>query len=561
MKILFEEYQYNTKSLAPVIGERYYLPINAIYSKIQYVGYYYNPKADNGKGDVVIIFPKVFINKDLKAFDEFSPEELINPSTEIINKLKFSGKDKIIFEISTWLFRAIQQYNKRHYFNSITESQSINQVISNLDDKSNTELEINTSLFKFYKENQNLFTFIAKTSHSQQHKINWAKTINKKKPFIQNNQPFYVEVNSKKKMINEEEELIILFYSTLNYIKDKYAFELQLPQKYDLIKGNQFETMLRRGCRYLKSIKYKYYSDKMITLYNLLYTYFERSESVQSKKQLEEILLIKDFNIVFEDMIDDLIGDSNLLKSLKNHPDGKQLDHIYEYKSLILDDSIYFVGDSKYYQPNTAVGVNSKAKQFTYAKNVIQHNIKLFNENKLDDSLRYRENTTEGYNITPNFFISAFVHNEFDFSKSYLKDNGKTISQYHFENRLFDRDTLFVQSYDINFLFVLSAYISRNSTLKSNFKKDTQKHFRDKLVEYIDDNYDFYIAKPKSPLKSDEFVAKHFKLLNGKIYKPSQLEEDLIFAFEKKYNNDKIINEVKVDCVSFDEYIINDNKK
>jgi hypothetical protein len=559
MKILFEEYQYNTKSLLPVIGERYYLPVNAVYSKIQYVGYYFNPKADNGKGDVVIIFPKVFINKDLKAFDEFSPEELINPTHGIIDRLKSSGKDKIIFEISTWLFRAIQQYNKRHLFNSISENQSINQVISNLDDKSNTELEINTSLFRFYKENQNLFTFIAKTSHSQQHKINWSKTINKKKPFIQNNQPFYIDIHSKKKKINEEEELVVLFYSTLNYIKSKYAFELQLPQQYDLIKGNQFETMLRRGCRYLKSIKYKYYSDKMITLYNLLYTYFERSESIQSKKQIEEILLIKDFNIVFEDMIDDLIGDTNLLKGLKNHPDGKQLDHIYKYKSLILDDSIYFVGDSKYYQPNTAVGTNSKAKQFTYAKNVIQHNIKLFNENKLDDSLRYRENSTEGYNITPNFFISAFVNNEFDFSKSHLKDNGKTISQYHFENRLFDRDTLFVQSYDINFLFVLSAYISRNSTLKANFKKDTQKHFRNKLVTYIDDNYDFYIANPKSPLKSDDFITKHFKLLNGKIYKPSQLKEELIFAFEKIYNNDVVINQVKIDCSSFQVYSISDN--
>lgn len=560
MKILFEEYQYNTKSLLTVIGERYYFPVNAVCSKIQYVGYYFNPKADNGKGDVVIIFPKVFINKDLKVFDEFSPEELINPNQEIINRLKISGKDKIIFEISTWLFRAIQQYNKRHLFNSISENQSINQVISNLDLKSNTELEINTSLFKFYKENQNLFTFIAKTSHSQQHKINWSKTINKKKPFIQNNQPFYIEVHSKKKKINEEEELVVLFYSTLNYIKDKYAFDLQLPQQYDLIKGNQFETMLRRGCSYLKSIKYKYYSDKMIALYNLLYTYFERSESIQSKKQIEEILLIKDFNIVFEDMIDDLISDTNLLKGLKNHPDGKQLDHIYKYKSLILDDSIYFVGDSKYYQPNTAVGTNSKAKQFTYAKNVIQHNIKLFNENKLDDSLRYRENSTEGYNITPNFFISAFVNNEFDFSKSYLKDNGKTISQYHFENRLFDRDTLFVQSYDINFLFVLSAYISRNSTLKANFKKDTQKHFRNKLVEYIDDNYDFYIAKPKSPLKSNDFITKHFKLLNGKIYKPSQIEDELIFAFEKKYNNSDVIDEVKVDCSSFEAYKIGNSK-
>ena len=49
-------------------------------------------------------------------------------------------------------------------------------------------------------------------------------------------------------------------------------------------------------------------------------------------------------------------------------------------------------------------------------------------------------------------------------------------------------------------------------------------------------------------------------LLNGKIYKPSQLEEDLIFAFEKKYNNDYIIDEVKVDSSSFEAYKIGNNK-
>ncbi len=74
-------------------------------------------------------------------------------------------------------------------------------------------------------------------------------------------------------------------------------------------------------------------------------------------------------------MIDDLIGDNKLLPELKNHADGKQIDHIYKYKSLIIEDEIYFVGDSKYYKPQNSVGKYSQAKQFTYAKNVIQYNI------------------------------------------------------------------------------------------------------------------------------------------------------------------------------------------
>lgn len=552
MIILFEEYHYKTEDLSKVLTERYYFPINGIESKINFVGYYFNPQINDGKGDVVIIFPKVFINKHNLAFDEFTPESLINPTFETTQRLTETGKDKLIFEISTWLYRAIQQFNKRHFYNSISENQFINQIVTNLDENSSTELDIILSLLRFHKENQNLFTLIAKTAHSQQNKINWHKTINKKQPIIHNNQPIYVDLATTRKRVNDDEELLILFYSTLNHIKEKYAFNFQIPQNYNLIKGHQFETVLRRGCRLLKSIKYKYFSDKMICLYNLLFTYFERSERTQSKKQIEEILLIKDFNIVFEDMIDDLIGDSTLFSELKNHADGKQVDHIYKYKSLLIEDEIYFVGDSKYYKPQNSVGKNSKAKQFTYARNVIQYNIDLFNKRDLDQRIRYRENETEGYNITPNFFISAFVNKDFDFSKSYLNETGKPIMQFHFENRLFDRDTLFVQSYNINFLFVLSAYLSRNSTLKNNFKKDTQKIFREKLVAFINEKYQFYKVKPNE----DIFLDKHFKLLNGKVYKPSQLEDELILAFEKDSDIAGVISQIEAELGEKTDYTL-----
>jgi hypothetical protein len=545
MIILFEEYQYNTEKLKQVLSERYFFPINSVYSKINYVGYYFNPLIN----DAVIIFPKVFINDNGLAFDEFEPETLVIITDEYKDILSKTGKDKIVFEISTWLYRAIQQFNKRHFYNLISENQFLNQVVTNLEEKSNTELDIILSLLKFNKENQALFSFISKSAHSQQNKINWHKTINKKQPIIQNNTPIYIDLATTRKKVNYDEELLVLFYSTLNFIKGKYAFDFYPPQNYELIKGHQFENVLRKGCRYLKSIKYKYYSDKMISLYNLLYAFFERSEKTQSKKQIEEVLLIKDFNIVFEDMIDDLIGDSKLLPELKNHADGKQVDHIYKYKSLLVEDEIYFVGDSKYYKPQNSVGKYSKAKQFTYAKNVIQYNIDLFKDNKLDKPLRYRENLTEGYNITPNFFISAFVNKDFDFSKSYLDETGKPIMQTHFENRLFDRDTLFVQSYNINFLFVLSSYLTNNSSLKTNFKKDTQKKFREKLVSFINDKYHFYILEPND----NSFIEKHFKLLNGKVYKPSHLTEEVILALEKPDQTD-IFSKIQSDIKTKKEY-------
>lgn len=552
MIILFEEYHYKTEDLSKVLTERYYFPINSIYSKINYVGYYFNPQVNDGKGDVVVIFPKVFINENNLAFDEFAPETLVNLTVETAHRLVKTKKDKFVFEISTWLYRAIQQFNKRHYYNTISENQFVNQIVTNLDENSNTELDIILSLLKFHKDNRNLFTFILKTAHSQQNKINWQKTINKKRPIIQNNQPVYHELVTSKKRINDDEELLILFYSTLNYIREKYAFDLQIPQNYNLIKGSQFEVILRKGCRLLKSIKYKYFSDKMIAIYDLLFAYFERSERTHSKRQIEEILLIKDFNIVFEDMIDDLIGDSTLFPELKNHADGKQVDHIYKYKSLIIEDDIYFVGDSKYYKPQNSIGTNSKAKQFTYAKNVIQYNIDLFNSKNLDRKIRYRENETEGYNITPNFFISAFVDKNFDFSTSQLKEVGKPVMQYHYENRLFDRDTLFVQSYNINFLFVLSAYLSKNSALKGNFKKDTQKVFREKIVSFINGKYQFYKIKPNE----DGFVEKYFKMLNGKIYSPSQFVDEYILAFERNTEYNSIISKIKNDVSEIENFIL-----
>lgn len=545
MIILFEEYAYKTVILKQVLSERYFVPINSDKSKINFVGYYFNSFIK----DSVIIFPKVFIDENGLAFNEFLPDVLIKPSNEIKYKLSKSGKDKLIFEISTWLFRGIQQFNKRKFRNSISENQYLNQVVSNLKINSNTELDIILSLLKFYKENQAFFTFISKSAHAQNRKINWQKTITKVQPYIKNNIPFYLNLITTKNKINYEEDLLIIFYSTLNFIKNKYAFDFSPPQNYELIKGNKFEILLQKGCRILKDIKYKYYSDKMISLYNLLYSFFERSAMIQSKNLIEEVLLIKEFNIVFEDMIDDLIGDDKLLPELKNHPDGKQIDHIYRYKSLIIEDDVYFVGDSKYYKPKNSIGKYSQAKQFTYAKNVIQYNIDLFNSDKLDKQIRYRDNLTEGYNITPNFFISAIVNQGLDFSHPNLEATGKPIYQIHFENRLFDRDTLFVQYFNINFLFVLSAYLTNNSMIKKNFKKETQKMFRTKLINFLNEKYIFY----KLVSKSNFFIEKYFKLLIGKIYKPNNINNEFILALEKP-DKTSILSKIEIDIESKIEY-------
>lgn len=67
-----------------------------------------------------------------------------------------------------------------------------------MDENSSTELDIILSLLRFHKENQDLFTFIAK-----QHTHNKTKSIGTKlltkQPIVHNNQPIYVDLATKRK--------------------------------------------------------------------------------------------------------------------------------------------------------------------------------------------------------------------------------------------------------------------------------------------------------------------------------------------------------------------------
>ena len=149
-----------------------------------------------------------------------------------------------------------------------------------------------------------------------------------------------------------------------------------------------------KGTRLLKKIRKKYFTDELVALWTLLYTFFEKAEMIESNRYHEEMLLARKFNLIFEDMIDVLIGDSNIPIGLKKQKDGKIVDHIYRDRALIGNSDVYFVGDSKYYQEGHDVGTNSVYKQFTYAKNIIQYAL----DNPME-GLKYRDNITEGYTI------------------------------------------------------------------------------------------------------------------------------------------------------------------
>lgn len=259
----------------------------------------------------------------------------------------------------------------------------------------------------------------------------------------------------------------------------------------------------------------------------------------------KEYLIVKDFNIVFEAIIDELIGakEEDIPKGLKEQKDGKRVDHMFFDKGLIeSNDSrpIYYIGDSKYYKRKTNLDKKSVYKQFTYAKNVIQWNLNLFldeddNDKDLkDDKTKYkdsgkvkklRDDETEGYNIIPNFFISA--KQDVLTMDSTITSTDKSKDQFlsrQFYNRLFDRDTLLTCHYDVNFLYVISLYGRNREGEKSRWRGEVRKIFREKIQEILDTHFQFHIMTPREHIDGQEILQQNFKEVIGKVFQPYPIE-------------------------------------
>ena len=547
MRILFEDQTYSPDIMAAWGLEQFiFTDRDGSSAVLPYVGYVYSSKIN----DSIFILPKVFLfqgsgeidqdNSILEiAFGKYSIGDVMEISRES-NILKADGLDRVIFGLSAWIYRAIDKYSARHPHSDIIFRSAIQGVASHSGDSDATLLDTILALLDFNREHSNLFTYITIVSSTGKDKIHWAKTISKVQPVIQDGEPYYIEFRNKSKAINYDEQLIIL------YLNRQYFFPVRTNFNYDLIKPSKIESLIDsgRGTRLLRSIRRRYFKDELVRMWKLLYAFFYKSESIRSGKTRDEALLARSFNLVFEDMVDSLIGD-DIFSDLKDNKDGKQIDHIYKDRSMLDDGQIYYIGDSKYYFYGSDIGSESIYKQFTYAKNIIQFNIDIFNkpENKRNltekaiiNGVRYRDNLTEGYNLTPNFFIRGYIHPE-DLSDGHANYSTDRLIPYeqvmpmnaHFPDRPFDRDTLVLQAYNINFLFVLASYV--NNADRENTRARIRNRFRKDLLRVFNEKYDFYKVTPYNK-DIPAFVHRHFSEYLGRMY--YQEGADFIwFAFNR----------------------------
>ena len=316
----------------------------------------------------------------------------------------------------------------------------------------------------------------------------------------------------------------------------------------------------------------------MRRMYKLCELFFDSTDTGSIKKRNEEFLSFKKYNIVFEDMVDKLLTEGKKIdeydnriskneisiKKLKNNDDGKIIDHLFEYEGLIDTSNIFYIGDSKYYKPGNTADKLSIYKQYTYAKNIIQYNINLFNNfPKIyeKNKLKYRDKITEGYNITPNFLLYGVIENHEDFKNISLDPVSKNLNEcikhsFHWRDRLFDRDSLFICQYTINYLFVLNSYTGLSESSMIEYREEAKTKFREKFIEYFEQNniskFTFY--KLEMP-NLESFVNDNFKLLNGKCF--SLNDKTLLVAI----HNEEKVEAKKNGVESLTELLENANVK
>ncbi len=571
MYILFEEHQYESHLVENILKDIYVLQDVDKKVSVQYVGYFYNPHLR----DCVFILPKVLLKDEdrqevlagmkLASGESVKPEQILTPQGQQILSSEYR---KFIYEFSVWIYRALKVFYRANPQSRAILYKHLPQTGKGKKTKSNTYLDIVLSLIAYNNENRDFILFTVKNLHRGNNKINWSRTIGHQPALMHNNEPVYLQLINKKRIVNYEEELFVIFYSILNYLNVEYGFNTPINIQYDLVAGKQFKQYMHgMGKTRLMQIKYKYFSDKALQLWDLCYAFFENTYRIAINTHAQEYILAKKFEVIFEAMIDELIGTphSQIPKGLADQHDGKRVDHMYTDLALTSADQqnnreVYYIGDSKYYKSGHSLTSESIYKQYTYARNVIQWNINLFltddtafDAKELIERKEDRERfnaihlqdagATEGYDIIPNFFVSAFVYEDHCYNAvtnikphgvdDKRKDGHCTKVSYQFPDRLFDRDTLFLSHYDVNFLYILFLYARNKANEKEAWKKKVRKIFRKEIRSVIQERYQIYAMRAKLGVDGELFLQQHFYELNGRVFQPYGEGREVYYAYAR----------------------------
>ena len=558
MKILIEDYKYIYDSQSQDITEEDAREIQEFLKSIgsrskdgtvPYVGYLYS----KAKEDCVFFLPKVIVDEQGKVLGKYKTIDLWKNNVDAFTK----EERDFLFSFPIWTYLAVNIYNRRNPENIIVRKQTISKMDSSKKEVNTTFLDCILDIIRFAQEHKNVLLFKMQNLHHSMERVNWPKTISTQQPLLKKGKaPIYLQPIVKKKAIDYEEELLVIYFSILRILKEHYGFQVDINLNFELIAEKELDS--KSGIKRLREIRYKYFSDITLKIWQLCYAYFERKEKMKSSNVVEDYLIASSFHTVFEAMVDELLGNDLPAYMKKDQDDGKRIDHLFLYNSLI-DPALktYYIADSKYYEIGHRPQGPALFKQYTYARNVIQ----VRNKNKEDRREKkydmFRDDRTEGYNIVPNFFLSAYIKKLSYDTHDIVKSEEGDVNEFHFENRLFDRETLLLSQFDINYLFVIKQYATNASN--ESFRKEVHALFRNHLLERLNNEYCFKILKLKQQPKASfekqallDAIAPIFRIVNGKVFCPKRDEQCtyLILALKKEEDDNKqVLKAVETDFI------------
>ena len=291
MRILIEEYPYQSEDVSEeVLGELLFHDAEGKVS-LDKVGYYFNPRLN----DCVFILPKVLLDGERyheKVFGHIEPRDLINPEKcSSLSKEEY----RFIYNLSVWIYRALSVFRDHEYdrFGGEKKRPSIilyeqAPVMGRMKKhKASTFLDILLALQQWNQKNQQFVTFILKNMHAGYNKINWTRTIAHSQAIVEHpsghaaTSVAYLNPVNKQRRMNFDEELLIIYYSILNHIQETYGLPVVINFNFPLIRGEKFQRYIDgQGRRRLRQIKYKYFSDKALELWELCNAFFEKPENI-----------------------------------------------------------------------------------------------------------------------------------------------------------------------------------------------------------------------------------------------------------------------------------------
>ena len=103
---------------------------------------------------------------------------------------------------------------------------------------------------------------------------------------------------------------------------------------------------------------------------------------------------------------------------------------------------------------------------------------------------------------------------------------------------MFDRDSLFTLHYDVNFLYILKLYAQNKSYSKNEWKLLVREKFRENILAYLNDHYNFYQVMIKGE-NIKGYVDRNFRKLVGKVFSFKDINNnDVLLYAERKGQND-----------------------